>query len=489
MGECCSRDNISQERKIINSFRNIDKENNFYFTIQNYDENYEKIKSLSKNSFEKLGQMQQLRVNFMQELREEINANKKNIDNNNYYFGPNLSNDYNNNYYVPKMYNLNNININEIQRLLYYIIIMTITLRSYLKRNFASNELEKSLLELSYIILKRNYNNKDLKLILYYLSRMFEILFESNNFQGYLNINEYLSKSNIVTSNYNILTKDEKYPFLLSIVIALGLCFKKDLYSLIIDNSYKSMIMSYYIYLILKNYKFIDENYLFYRNELIKNHSIINKINDNINPTESLFDKTDLIEQNNLSENIIKKSINYKDICSISNSIFYFFILCTQDTYTGRNIFYEFDNQLDIGLRENRLENEINISKFKEAIYLVLSCNVILSDNCWTMLLAFFEYICESKKFGINDAYYEIIINLYNLFNKNNNKLFIDKYSSLISRIFIFERESNKQNNLIIDRLYDYVYNTNNKYIEYQKANDDKTNYDNIFFFNFFSNI
>ena len=479
MGECCTREDVPQERKIFNSFRNIDNENKFHFTIQNYDENYEKIRSLSKNSFEKLGQMQQLRVNFIQELREEINANKQNIDTNNYYLGQNLANDYNNNYYVPNMYKSNDYNINEVQRLLYYIIIMTITLKSYLKRNFASNELEKSLLELSYIILKRNYNNKDLKLILYYLSRMFEILFESNNFQGYLNINEYLSKLNIVTSDYNILAKEEKYPFLLSIVISLGLCFKKEFYNLIIDNSYKSMIMRYYIYLILKNYKFIDENYLFYRNELIKNHNINSNINDNNITTDSLFDKNDLIEKDKLSENIIKKTINYKDICTISNSIFYFFILCTQDTFTGKNIFYEFDNQLDIGLRENNLEKEINISKFKEAIYIVLSCNIILSDKCWTMVLAFFEYICESKKFGINDAYYEMIINLYHLFNKINNKLFIDKYSSLISRIFIIERETNKQNNLIIDRLY----NSSNKYNEFQKTNYDKTNYENIYFF------
>ena len=482
MGECCSREDVSQERKLINSFRNIDNENKFYFTILNYDENYEKIKSLSKNSFEKLGQMQQLRVNFIQELREEINANKQNIDINNYYLRPNLENDYNNNYYVPNMYNLNDYNINEIQRLLYYIVIMTITLKSYLKRNYASNELEKSLMELSYIILNRNYNNKDLKLIIYYLSRMFEILFESNNFQGYLNINEYLSKLNIVTSDYNILGKDEKYPFLLSIIISLGLCFKKDFYNLIIDNSYKSMIMSYYVYLILKNYIFIDENYLFYRNELIKNHNMnINENNNKVN--ELLYDKNDLIEKDKLSENIIKKTINYNDICKISNSIFYFFILCTQDTYTGRNIFYDFDNQLDIGLRENKLENEINLSKFKETIYIILSCNVILSDKCWTMLFAFFEYICESKKFGINDAYYEMIINLYSLFNKINNKLFIDKYSSLISHIFIIERKSNKKSNLIIDRLYDYIYNSNNKYNEIKKTNNDITNYENIFFF------
>ena len=482
MGECCTREVVPLERKLINSFRNIDNENKFYFTIKNYDENYEKISSLSKNSFEKLGQMQQLRVNFIQEIREEINVNKQNIDINNYYLGPNLENDYNNNYIVPNIYNLNYYNINEIQRLLYYIIIMTITLKSYLKRNFASNELEKSLMELSYIILKRDYNKKDLKLILYYLSRMFEILFLSNNFQGYLNINEYLSKLNSVTSDYNILVKDEKYPFLLSIVTSLGLCFKNDFYNLILDNSYKSMIMSYYIYLILNNYKFIDENYLFYRNELIKNHNM--NINDNNNnANELLYDKNDLIEKGQLSENIIKKTINYKDICTISNSIFYFFILCTQDTYTGRKIFYEFDNQLDIGLRENKLENEINLSKFKETIYIILSCNVILSDKCWTMLLAFYEYICESQKFGINDAYYEMIINLYSLFNKINNKLFIDKYSSLISRIFIIERESNKKNNLIIDRLYDYIYNSNNEYNELKKTNNDITNYENIFFF------
>ena len=107
---------------------------------------------------------------------------------------------------------------------------MTLTLKSYLKRNYKSNKFEKSLLELSIVMLKKYYNKNDLKLILYYLSRMFEIIFDSNNFQGYLNINEYLSKLNIVTSDYNILAKDEKYPFLLSIVISLGLCFKKDFY-------------------------------------------------------------------------------------------------------------------------------------------------------------------------------------------------------------------------------------------------------------------
>ena len=46
----------------------------------------------------------------------------------------------------------NYYNVNEKEKILYYIIIMTLTLKSYLKRNYKSNEFEKSLLELSIII-------------------------------------------------------------------------------------------------------------------------------------------------------------------------------------------------------------------------------------------------------------------------------------------------------------------------------------------------
>ena len=68
----------------------------------------------------------------------------------------------------------NYYNVNEKEKILYYIIIMTLTLKSYLKRNYKSNEFEKSLLELSIVMLKKDYNKNDLKAILYYLSRMLE---------------------------------------------------------------------------------------------------------------------------------------------------------------------------------------------------------------------------------------------------------------------------------------------------------------------------
>ena len=72
------------------------------------------------------------------------------------------------------MNTFNYYNVNEKEKILYYIIIMTLTLKSYLKRNYKSNEFEKSLLELSIVMLKKDYNKNDLKVILYYLSRMLE---------------------------------------------------------------------------------------------------------------------------------------------------------------------------------------------------------------------------------------------------------------------------------------------------------------------------
>ena len=72
------------------------------------------------------------------------------------------------------MNTFNYYNVNEKEKILYYIIIMTLTLKSYLKRNYKSNKFEKSLLELSIVILKKDYNKNDLKVILYYLSRMLE---------------------------------------------------------------------------------------------------------------------------------------------------------------------------------------------------------------------------------------------------------------------------------------------------------------------------
>ena len=72
----CNREEYPESKKILYSLNKIRKENHFYHTINNYEENYNKIKSLAKNNFEKLGQKQQMRVDFIQEIREELYENR-----------------------------------------------------------------------------------------------------------------------------------------------------------------------------------------------------------------------------------------------------------------------------------------------------------------------------------------------------------------------------------------------------------------------------
>ena len=53
MGECCSNQNFPEEKKIYNSFKKIEKENNIEFNIINYDEKCEEIHQLTKNKIRK----------------------------------------------------------------------------------------------------------------------------------------------------------------------------------------------------------------------------------------------------------------------------------------------------------------------------------------------------------------------------------------------------------------------------------------------------
>ena len=329
MGQICGTENYPESKKIFYSFKDINQKNQFEFTINNYDSISRKIQSLSKNSFEKLGQMQQLRVDFIQEIREELNIINEIKDNNNYLYYPYYDNLYNNNYNYHQRINTlnyNNHNLNDTEKILYYIIIMTLTLKSYLKRNYASNELEKSLLELSIVILKKDYSKNDLKVILYYLSRMLEILFTNFHYsQNYININDYLKKIGTITNDYYALKEDEKYPFIMTHIITLGEFFRNDYNNIFLNSENQSLLMKYYVYLINYNYDFIIKNHSTYKNILMKKQ----KFNDSQVLTNITYNKNDLIEADLLSENIMKKSKEYDDLINISNSIEYFLMICS----------------------------------------------------------------------------------------------------------------------------------------------------------------
>ena len=459
MGQICSSDNYPESKKIFNSFKKMQLENKFDFTIHNYDNICQKIKSLSKNYFEKLGQMQQLRIDFIEQIRQEINITNENYYYNAINYNSIYSHHYNSYNYMQNINNFNFYNINENEKILFFIIIMTLTLKSYLKKNYVSNELEKSLLELSIIILKKNYSKNVLKLILYYLSRLFEILFiKFHNSQNYININDYLKKVSYISNDCNILTEGEKYQFIFSHILFLAELFKNDYHNILINSENQALLMKYYTYLIAKNYDFIIQYHSTYKKILMnkKNHNYCEDL------TNSKYNKNDLIEIDQFSENLMKKSKEYDDLTKISCSNLYFLIICSQDTFTGKDIFFEFDKYIESGIKDNNFENEKNLIKFKEAYFMILFSDLKPTNFCSTMLLSFYEYLINNH-IQSNDIYDEMIISLYD--NFNNNKIFIDKYLSIISRIFIFELENYKKEKFIIDKLYNYIYNLyNNKY-------------------------
>ena len=474
MGECCSNENYPQERKIFDSFEKMDKNNIKAFNIINYDENYEKISEQYKNNFDKIGQFQYLRINFMKQLKRHILNENENYKTQNYHNFSLQSNYYRNNTYK---YTMTKYNINGTQKTLYYIIILTLILKSYLKRKYISNELERSLLEISVVIMNKKYNNNDMKLILFYLSKMFEILFLNvNNIQNIINFKTYLSKINYITNDENILLKEEKYLFILTHIISLGEWFKNDYKSLLIDQYFRILLLKYYCYLFIQNYDFIVNNYSNYeKNIMINNNENENKYNENY------YNENDLIQKN--IDIIYNKKID--NLNKISHSIHYFFSICNEDIFTGKNIFNEFENILNQEIISNNLQNDINIIKYKKSIYHILFINILSINNNTALVLSFLDYIIEYRKLEINnsDTYNQMIIKLYGKFN--NNRIFLDKYSTIITNIFISEIEKSKNDKMIIDELYKYINDLNiqNKYTNIEEEKLKIKNYENIYFF------
>ena len=147
-------------------------------------------------------------------------------------------------------------------------------------------------------------------------------------------------------------------------IITLGEFFRNDYNNILINSENQSLLMKYYVYLIIYNNDFIVKNHSTYKNMIMKKE----KFNNSQILTNSTYNKNDLMEAVLLSENIMKKSSWNDDMIKISNSIEYFLMICSQVIFTGKIIFYEFDNHLELVLRENYLEknNEIDLTKFKD---------------------------------------------------------------------------------------------------------------------------
>ena len=471
MGECCSNGNYKEERKIIESFEKIEKEKINGLNILNYENKIEDIRNLYRNTFDKLGQFHSLRFNFINELKKEITNDKSN--NTDYYnnYSTIDNNLYNRNNYFN---NTNKYNVTETQRILYHIVIMTLILKNYLNRKYISNELEMSLLDLSAVIINKRYNNFDLKLILFYISKMFEILFINvQSIINFINIKDYISKIILVTENNNILTQEERYLFIKTHIISLGEWFHNEYKKILIENSLRFFLLKYYAYLFIQNFDFINENESIF---------IIKKNEIDIRFIQDYYNKNDLIPPDNI--NNIEYDKKKEDLYKIAFSIHYFFIICTEDIFTGKNIFYEFHKILEQQIIDNHLQNNINLIKFKRSIFHILFKNLLSADYTTTMLFSFLDYLFEYQKLetGNSDNYHIMIIQLYGRFNIN--RIFLDKYSLFISQLFIIEIEKNNKEKMILNELYKYINDLKNKnYNNLDNRNIKIKNYENIFFF------
>ena len=100
---CCHPEKKEEENEIFSFFQKMEREHHFIFTIDNYEENYERLISLSSNKFKKLRKKQQVRIHFVNEILK--NTNKIDIEKED----------------------------RIIKSILFNILILTVTLENYLK--------------------------------------------------------------------------------------------------------------------------------------------------------------------------------------------------------------------------------------------------------------------------------------------------------------------------------------------------------------------
>ena len=62
---CCHPEKKIEGNEIYFFFKNMERENHFIFTIDNYEENYEQIITLSSNKFKKLKKKTTTKTRFL----------------------------------------------------------------------------------------------------------------------------------------------------------------------------------------------------------------------------------------------------------------------------------------------------------------------------------------------------------------------------------------------------------------------------------------
>jgi len=515
---CCHPEKKIEGNEIYFFFKNMERENHFTFTIDNYEENYEQIINLSSNKFKKLKKKQQLRLGFVNEILNNIN----------------------------KIY-IDEKEERVTKTILFNLLILTLTLENYLKEmkankdNNNSNDMEQFLLTIVIKVLKKQFfNHNNLKVVLYYCAKLLDLLFpEINDISQYYNIEEYINLINNITDEIEILQSKEIYPFIKVNLSCLGECFMSNYPKIYLKEESIDILINYYINAYLFNRNFLIDNYkslnkilfLFNNDNINNNNTNNNKKNLNMNNelnhlscikedekeeksnegisnvilksyTTDFINKTTTamstkknmnnlnlsnhsnnqskIKSNNLFKNSfvsnmdefsfsqnnqfiadVFKSKEFKDIKILTKSFYYFLNVTIQDILLGKKLFQKFDDMVEIAisnLKSSNINNEIpfkvdlsNNKNIFRIIYIILFNKCKLENNN-IIILSFLYFISDKiKKEKIKVQYYDILSQIYFLFNNDNIKHLI---VSLFSQSFIKDIE-NKNNADIVSEIFE----------------------------------
>ena len=236
---CRQQEQRPEENDIFIFFHKMEKEADLIYTIEEYENNYDKISQLSKNKFKKLEKKQIVRIGFVNEIMKTISK-----------------------------YNISEREDRITRKILFYTLVLTLTLRNFLKEyenNIyikSNNDLQQSLLTMAVQTLNNKFENEqNLKLIIYYIAKMLIFLFKNmNDIEQYINIEKYIQRLNSITEHENTLEEKEIYPFLKVNLSCLGEYFFSNYKENNLQLSSINILTSYFITVIFAKTSFISEN-------------------------------------------------------------------------------------------------------------------------------------------------------------------------------------------------------------------------------------
>ena len=448
---CCKSVQSSEEENILSFFKRKFKENNFHFTIKNYQENYDKILKYSGNNYKRLCKKQSVRLNFIEILKKGnvfIKNNKQKEE--------------------------------DITKILYYIMVLTILLEIKQEEfekniieiediNYDTNQinlinLKRELLELGYNLFQIEFVEfNNIKIIIYYLAKLFGLCFKDfNDTNNIVSLKNYIEKIKLILDSNILSDEEEQYIFVKDNILTLGEYFNYNNYNNL-DEEIPEIIMELSAIVLNHWHDYFLDNIQLIRESINKN--IRNATDKLIN-----YEETNFLNEKKINDNISLEELNsdndnifHKDLKLIFGSMYNIYKKIIQDIYSGKNTIIALGNKL-ISKDEDKYQFD------KIIIFMLFYECYIKSDE--KLILCFMDHITDlymSNEIILNDnnnIYYDIALNSYYLIYKNQQ--LCKQYISLLTQIFSKEMENKTINNnqiLIVKLIQIYQKKENNNKI------------------------